>query len=518
MPVLAMSQAAPTTINGVTRDIFTATCSAWSCAPWTPGASHAVVTLLQFINATQRDKWAANIEMARDMLAEAWDYQHQAENATGPEDEAQKVICRNNMLNAYKLAKELSPCAILQGVNPDRKADTFKSLARVLCIDIDAPKPGEPDNGNGWVQDWEQVKTQLGALPWIAYAGISAGGRGVFMLIPIAREDAQSYAEYYNAWASLLQHHYNLITDASCKNRNRLRFMTHDPAPVINRAALVWDKWLQVPQDWRGAAQLATPCALDDEQKNMVRDAVNYCTRNGVSLADSYDDWMRLAAFFAHCWDDPEGNGLFHALASLSPKYRTGENERKLQNLAREHPNPVKIGTFVKLCKDNGVPVRGCSAHPVSAFKPWGWNTTTTPAPSTVEPMKRERSKENTDQSGPRQLRPEECPWNWPQERAQAPQDEPKPAAPAVTPPATQTTPQAPKMSESEAYIMEQAAGFISEGQGMLDRMRQANTELDALCRDLDLEYCGHTDSEGRGWIMSNAQFSAYCDQRNQQI
>lgn len=73
-------------------------------------------------------------------------------------------------------------------------------------------------------------------------------------------------------------------------------------------------------------------------------------------------------------------------------------------------------------------------------------------------------------------------------------------------------------MSESEAYIMEQAADFISEGQGMLDRMRQANPELDALCRDLDLEYCGHTDSEGRGWIMSSAQFSAYCDQRNQQI
>ena len=73
-------------------------------------------------------------------------------------------------------------------------------------------------------------------------------------------------------------------------------------------------------------------------------------------------------------------------------------------------------------------------------------------------------------------------------------------------------------MTESEAYIMEQAAGYISEVQGMLDWMRQASPELDALCRDLDLEYCGHIDSEGRGWVMSSAQFFAYCDQRNQRI
>jgi len=504
VPVLTMTQTTSTTSSAATRDIFTESCSAWSCAPWTPGASHAVVTVLQFINATQRDKWAANIEMARDMLASAWESQARAEAAADPEEEAKHITARNNYLNGYKYAKEQSPCAILQGVNPERKADTFASLARVLCIDIDAPKPGEPDNGNAWVTDWDQVKNQLGVLPWIAYAGISAGGRGVFMLIPIARDDAQSYAEYYNAWAYLLQQHFGLVTDASCKNRNRLRFMTHEPAPIINRAALVWDKWLQIPQDWRGGAQLAQPCTLDDEQKNMVRDAVEYCTRNGVNLADSYDDWMRIAAFFAHCWDDQEGNAVFHALASLSPKYRTGENERKLQNLARMHPNPVKIGTFVKLCKDAGVPVRGCSGAATS-FKPWPASTTPTPRGNTWAP------------SIGRELKPSERPWNQgtPQERATPPQDEPQPAALVTITPEDETPPQAPEMSESEAYILSQAGGFIDEGRGMLARMREANPELDALCNDLELEYCGHMDANGHGWVMSSAQFSAYYDTKN---
>lgn len=520
MPVLMTK--ATTTTSAAARDIFTERCSAWSCAPWVSGARHAVVTIQQFINATKHGgKMPSNIIMARDLLASAWDEQSRAEAAPTIEEEEKFVLYRNNLLNGYKWAKEQSACAILQGVNPDRKADTFESLARVLCIDIDATKPGEAPNGNEWVTDWNQVKKDLGALPWVAYAGISAGGCGVFLLIPIALDDAQSYAEYYNAWAYLLRKNFNLVTDPSCKNRNRLRYMTWEPDPVINHAALVWDKFLQAPQDWRGTAQLATPCSLDTEQKNMVREAVEYCTRNGVNMAESYDEWLHLAAFFAHCWDDPEGAGLFHALAAQSPKYRTGENERKLRNLARMHPNPVKIGTFVKMCKDNGVPVRGCSA-PAASFKPWPGNAATVTPPS-------------SPQEPPRPLQPCSAPFGA-APTTERPYWEPcDPAAIRETmqtearkleghtfpfkdchrlgeDQATMTPP--PVMSESEAEMLNIAGDYIAEGQGIVERMRAENPQLDDLCRDLDLEYCGHMNQEGRGWVMSSAQFSAYYDQQ----
>ena len=65
-------------------------------------------------------------------------------------------------------------------------------------------------------------------------------------------------------------------------------------------------------------------------------------------------------------------------------------------------------------------------------------------------------------------------------------------------------------MSESEAYMLTQAAGFIAEGQQMLDMMREQNPAFDTLCNDLDLHYCGHTDQDGRGWIMTDAQFNAF--------
>ena len=459
MPVLVMTRQS---MNTATRDIFGEMCSAWSIAPF-KGGTHAAVTIGAFLKATRGTKYAAQVERTRALLASAWEA-HNAGN------EAR----RDSYLDDYKDAKAQAPAAVLQGVCPSWKNNEFESLARVLCLDIDGPKPGEPDNGNAWVQDWNQVKNNLAALPWVAYCALSAGGRGVFVLIPIERADKQTYAAYYETWETLLKRRFNLATDSACKNLARLRFMTHDPAPIINRAALVWDKVLQIPQDWRQGPQLATPCDLTPEQQKTVRDAVTYCTARGVSIADDYDDWLHLAAFFAHSWNDAEGRELFHQLAALSPKYRECENDYKLQDLAKQHPNPVKFGTFVKLCKDNGVPVPGASRNPAPfpTWQPIAPRSAAPPPPAPAPPVPCE-------------------------DEAQAVTATPAPFQ------------EPPTMSASEAAILEARRDFIAEGRGMLARMRAENADLDKLCNDLDLNYCGHIYPDGKGWIMTPAQFAA---------
>ena len=468
MPVLVMTRQP---MNTATRDIFGEMCSAWSVAPFN-GGTHAAVTIGAFLAATRGTKYAAQVERTRALLASAWEA-HNAGN------EAR----RDSYLKQYTKAKAQAPAAVLQGVCPSWKNDGFESLARVLCLDIDGPKPGEPDNGNAWVQDWNQVKNNLAALPWVAYCALSAGGRGVFVLIPIERADKQTYAAYYETWETLLKSRFNLATDSNCKNLARLRFMTHDPAPIINRGALVWDKVLQIPQDWRQGPRLATPCDLTPEQQKTVRDAVQYCTDHGVSIADDYNDWMRLAAFFAHSWDDAEGAELFHRLAALSPKYRERENDYKLRNLAKQHPNPVKFGTFVKLCKDNGVPVPGASRNP-APFPAWQPIAPRSAAPPAPAPM--------PEPANLAPAPPVPC-----EDEAQAVTDTPAPPQ------------EPPTMSASEATILEAARDFIAEGRGMLARMRAENADLDKLCNDLDLDYCGHIYPDGKGWIMTPAQFAA---------
>lgn len=509
------------TMNTATRDIFGEMCSAWSVAPF-KGGTHAAVTIGAFLKATRGTKYAAQVERTRALLASAWEA-HNAGN------EAR----RDSYLDDYKDAKAQAPAAVLQGVCPSWKNNEFESLARVLCLDIDGPKPGEPDNGNAWVQDWNQVKNQLAALPWVAYCALSAGGRGVFVLIPIERADAQTYGAYYETWETLLKRRFNLATDSACKNLARLRFMTHDPAPIINRAALVWDKVLQIPQDWRQGHQLATPCDLTPEQQKTVRDAVTYCTAHGVSIADDYDDWLHLAAFFAHSWNDAEGRELFHQLAALSPKYRERENDYKLQDLAKQHPNPVKFGTFVKLCKDNGVPVPGASRNPAPfpSWQPIAPRSAAPPAPAPL-PLPPINGQPNPQ---PANLAPAPpMPWGaaptlkrpyWTpcdpeavrgtmRREAAKLEGHPFPFTPCKDEGrAVSSTPapiqEPPTMSASEATILEAARDFIAEGRGMLARMRAENADLDKLCNDFDLDYCGHIYPDGKGWIMTPAQFAA---------
>ena len=464
------------TMTPATRDIFGERCSAWSVAPFMRG-DHATVTIGAFLKATRGTKYAAHVERVRALLASAWEA-HAAGN------EAQ----RDSYLEQYKTQKPLAPAAVLQGVCPTWKDDEFESLAHVLCIDIDGPKPGDPDNGNAWVQDWNEVKNNLAALPWVAYCALSAGGRGVFVLVPIARADKATYQAYYETWATLLERRFNLATDPACKNPARLRFMTHDPAPVINQAAQVWDKVLQrAAQDWRRGPQVATPCNLDDEQKKVVRAAVEFCTRNGVNIADDFNDWFRLAAFFAHSWDDAEGAELFHRLAALSPKYRARENAWKLREMGKEHPNPVKFGTFVKICRDNGVPVPEASRHP-APLPSWNAFTPTHAAPTAHAPLPL------PVMSAP--------PMNQAASLAPAPPD--------ARECSTETEPiQVPTMSASEAAILEDARDFIAEGRGILAAMRAKNAALDKLCTDFGLEYCGHGRPDGKSWIMTPAQFAA---------
>lgn len=465
-------------MNAATRDIFGEMCSAWSVAPF-KGGTHAAVTLEAFLRETRGPKYAAQVERARALLASAWDA-HNAGN----------VAQRDRYLDEYKDAKAQAPAAVLQGVCPSWKNNEFESLARVLCLDIDGPKPGEPDNGNAWVQDWNQVKNQLAALPWVAYCALSAGGRGVFVLVPIERADAQTYGAYYETWETLLKRRFNLATDSACKNLARLRFMTYDPAPIINRAAEIWDKVLQISQDWRQGPQLATPCDLTPEQQNTVRDAVAYCTAHGVNIADGYDDWLHLAAFFAHSWNDAAGRELFHQLAALSPKYRARENDYKLQDLARMHPNPVRFGTFIKLCRDNGVPVPGASKHPAALPR---WQPiaprSAAPAPLPLPPI--------DGQPDPQPMNLEPTPPTPCKDEGRAVSSTPEPI------------PEPPTMSASEAAILEDKRDFIAEGRELLARMRAKNTALDKLCNDLDLDYCGHSYPDGRGWTMTPAQFAA---------
>lgn len=338
------------TANGVFRNIFDEQVSVFA-----PSKDHATVathhirTIGQFLNAGHL--YASNIEAVRYARQQACDAALRGDTDA----------CAD-WLKRYRDGKWLSPYAILQGVCPTRKNEGFTRYSNVLCLDIDAPKPTESNAPNTWVNDWEQVKRDLSQFPWVAYCALSVGGQGLFVLVPIA--DAAHYGDYFKAVSKELKDTLNLDVDAQTCNLARLRYMTIDAAPYTNDNALVWDKILPVErvQHQHHTIDHAAPSwggthVLTEAEKNRVKIIVGYCLDHHVNVAESHDDWMRIAGFFAHHWDDAEGCSLFHELAALSPKYRVHENDRKLISMGRYHPQPATLFSFYHVCRSNGVPV-----------------------------------------------------------------------------------------------------------------------------------------------------------------
>ncbi|MDE6183672.1 MAG: hypothetical protein K2F53_04530, partial [Rikenellaceae bacterium] len=93
-----------------------------------------------------------------------------------------------------------------------------------VCVDIDGKD--NPD-----ITDFETVKASLADFPGLAYAGLSVGGNGLYLLIRIATPE--SYAEHLNAIMSDLCRR-EIIADRSCKDIARLRGISFDPAPILN--------------------------------------------------------------------------------------------------------------------------------------------------------------------------------------------------------------------------------------------------------------------------------------------
>lgn len=87
---------------------------------------------------------------------------------------------------------------------------------------------------------------------------------------------------------------------------------------------------------------------IEYNYKGLVDEVVS----RGISLADTYDEWTKCA--FALSELGEEGRELFYAVASISPKYRQAESERKFNN-AENTASSIGVASFIYMCQQAGI-------------------------------------------------------------------------------------------------------------------------------------------------------------------
>lgn len=258
-----------------------------------------------------------------------------------------REIKRQGDKERYKEIKKGLPCIIPQGVCPTAKDEgPWKSFTDILCLDIDGDES----------LDLDALKAFFSQLKFVAYCGLSLGGQGLFVLIPIATHER--HAECWAALEQLLAK-VNITVDPATKNLARKRVISYDETAYYNHNALIFDAAPPKPKKAPRLEPIRTAPAgetLDDEQR--MGAAVEDIVRRRIDITDGYDEWIKVAASIAHTQGE-SGRAWFHAISSISSKYNEREADNKYSSMMNGGYSGTNsgYGSFFALCKRYGVKV-----------------------------------------------------------------------------------------------------------------------------------------------------------------
>lgn len=345
------------------RNIFEEKISCWSNTTRT-SANNITVSIGQFLNAGA--SYLNTPDMPTDI--NRLRYLYSTAMQTYPTDPARAA----SIFDEYKRQKMSMPLATMGGLfkNGGLKEDMI-SASKILTIDLDYTKPtdyqkyeGKKEIPNIHVKDWNLLKWQLARLPFVAYAGLSIGGYGLFLLIPI--EDESLYLDYWKCLEHLFKKHLNIVIDPQTKDITKPRFISYDPNPYINTQAEVFR--IKLPEK-----RTTTPVrrythhqpATDTE--SAVQKCVEEIERRSLDITSDYAEWIDIAsALFNELGE--AGKQYFERVSRFYPN----ANERDISYKWQKNKNRSKvgIGTFFDICKRYGIRFKDSELPDISTRLP----------------------------------------------------------------------------------------------------------------------------------------------------
>ena len=236
-----------------------------------------------------------------------------------------------------KKMKKYMQAAAISGTFSVRNSKNVTEYTKLMCIDIDGK-----DNPH-LVGHWEEVKRELSVIQEIAYIGLSVRGNGLFTIIPI------KYPEWHLLHYLQLEDDFKrmgITIDKNCKEVNRLRIVSYDPAPYVNADATTYERYKVVEKPVR---KKYTYVATEDETINRVARLCQVIDREGIDFTQDYEAWYKLGFAFADLGE--QGREFYHICSRQNPTYNEVECDKKYNNLLA-HMSKSGIGVFFKHCKE----------------------------------------------------------------------------------------------------------------------------------------------------------------------
>ncbi|WP_062181778.1 BT4734/BF3469 family protein [Dysgonomonas macrotermitis] len=234
-----------------------------------------------------------------------------------------------------KLIKDKLPCATISGICVGGRKDSNMRLNGVVAIDLDK-------KANPHITNLEDLKNYTHHIPYVAACAHSAGGKGYYILIPIAYPDR--HKEQYISICDDFER-CGITIDRLCSNPSRLRFISSDDEPYINENATVYTR---LPPNTEKPKKVKSNSQVTETDKANIKKCVDYICGELINIVESYEDWFAVGCSLASCLGE-DGREFFHAISSMSGKYDYSECDKKYNECLKA--NHTNIGRFFNMCK-----------------------------------------------------------------------------------------------------------------------------------------------------------------------
>jgi len=206
-----------------------------------------------------------------------------------------------------------------------------------ICMDID-----DKDNVN-MSPKIERLKED----PHVYALHQSVGGFGYAVYFRI---ESDKHKEAFEALEEYLMNNYFLISDTSCKDKSRLRFVSYDPNLYKNENAQIFRKYKKKKEKYTSN----TVIVHTESDMDFVIQQIN---ERGIDLTDNYNDWYRIGFALASEYGE-RGRDYYHAISRMHEEYSVQSCDKKYDNFLKNATGKIGIGTFFQKCKEAGVQVQ----------------------------------------------------------------------------------------------------------------------------------------------------------------
>jgi len=258
----------------------------------------------------------------------------------------ERIRSSSSKKEVSKLKKQLPSFLISATTKASTKSTDLVEHTGVFQVDLD-----RQDNPI-LLKDFsskEWIKQSLMEDEHMALVADSPSGTGIKILIHAPHATLDNHSTIYQQILDYLIEKYNLVGDPSCRNVNRMMFITWDPFVHIDES----------PHPFEGfkAQKSSEMVSLDDEVGGIddpkIRSAVELIEKRTFDITKGYGNWLRLGFFFSSYGE--KGRSYFHRISRFNPTYDPKITDKQFDACMHSNKGQIGIGSLFYLMKENGV-------------------------------------------------------------------------------------------------------------------------------------------------------------------